>query len=67
MSFQKSISPTISLSPLLFFKGAIMFRGFAIEEGIQFQEAVQCYEKELSNEYRGTSPRRLIPGTQVIQ
>ena len=44
-----------------------MFRGFAIEEGLQFQEAVQCYEKELSNEYRGTSPRRLIPGTQVIQ
>ena len=43
-----------------------MFRGFAIEEGIQFQEAVQCYEKELSNEYRGTSPRRLIPGTQVV-
>ena len=42
-----------------------MFRGFAVEEGADFEGIVQQYEPELSNEYRGTSPRKLIPGTQV--
>lgn len=46
--------------------GAILFRGFSIEEGIHFQEAVQCIEPELCDEYRGTSPRTLIPGTQFV-
>lgn len=44
--------------------GAILFRGFPIEKGIHFQEVVQSYD-DLSDEYRGTSPRTLIPGTQV--
>ena len=53
---------TIALSP---FVGAILFKGFSVEEAIHFQEVVQSIEKELSNEYRGTSPRQLIPGTHV--
>ena len=53
---------SIALSP---FAGAILFKGFSVEEAIHFQEVVQSIEKELSNEYRGTSPRQLIPGTQV--
>lgn len=45
--------------------GAVLFRGFEVKDGIQFQEAVQQFEPKLSDQYRGTSPRRLIPGTQV--
>ena len=26
---------------------------------------IQQYNPELSDQYRGTSPRRLVPGTQV--
>ena len=46
--------------------GAIMFRGFYITEGIHFEQVVQKFQPELSNEYRGTSPRQTIPGTQVM-
>ena len=42
-----------------------MFRGFTVEEGEDFETVVQQFEPELSNEYRGVSPRKLIPGTQV--
>ena len=55
---------TFTIAPLPFV-GAILFKGFSVEEAIHFQDIVQSIEKELSNEYRGTSPRRLIPGTQV--
>ena len=46
--------------------GAVMISGFDIKEGIDFQEVVQQYEPKLSDAYRGTSPRKLIPGTQVL-
>jgi alpha-ketoglutarate-dependent taurine dioxygenase len=46
--------------------GAVMFRGFAVEEGEDFETVVQQFEPELSNEYRGVSPRKLIPGTQFV-
>ena len=45
--------------------GAILFEGFRVEDGAQFQSVLQQYCPELSSEYRGTSPRRLIPGTEV--
>lgn len=46
--------------------GAILFRGFGIREGTEFQDIVQQYEPDLSDMYRGTSPRKLIPGTQYV-
>ncbi len=45
--------------------GAVLFRGFKVEEGVDFQEVVRKYNPDLSDQYRGTSPRRLVPGTQV--
>ena len=45
--------------------GAILFEGFDVNEGIEFQEIVQSFNPNLSDEYRGTSPRRLIQGTKV--
>ena len=45
--------------------GAILFRGFRITEGTDFEDIVMQYEPELSDEYRGVSPRKLIPGTKV--
>ena len=39
------------------FVGAILFKEFSVEEGIHFQEVVQSFKKELSNKYRGVSPR----------
>ena len=48
-----------------FILGAILFEGFDVKEGIEFQEIVQSFNPDLSDEYRGTSPRKLIPGTKV--
>lgn len=42
-----------------------MFRGFEVENGSEFQDIIQTIEPDLCDEYRGTSPRRLIPGTKV--
>jgi len=42
-----------------------MFRGFKINEGVEFERAVQQFDPELSNAYRGTSPRKQVPGTEV--
>ncbi|KAL5490931.1 hypothetical protein EMCRGX_G016134 [Ephydatia muelleri] len=46
--------------------GAILFRGFHVTSGIEFQEIIQEYEPELSQEYRGTSPRNQLPGTEYV-
>ena len=37
-----------------------------MREAIDFQQTVQKYNPELCDEYRGTSPRKLIPGTQYV-
>ena len=58
-----SVHNSITITPLL---GAVMFRGYEIQKGIEFQDVVQCFEPNLCDEYRGTSPRRLIPGTKVL-
>ncbi len=50
-----------------FFSGALLLKGFSIDSGADFQEVVQQYSPDLSDEYRGTSPRKLIPGTKVSQ
>ena len=49
----------------LMYAGAILFRGFHVNEGVEFQDVVQQYNPELSDQYRGTSPRKLVPGTKV--
>lgn len=45
--------------------GAILFRGFHVTEGAEFENILKQYEPELSDEYRGVSPRKLVPGTKV--
>ena len=42
-----------------------MFRGFKVSKGIEFERAVKQIEPELCKDYRGTSPRKLVPGTEV--
>ena len=42
-----------------------MFRGFRVSEAIEFERAVRQIEPELSREYRGTSPRKQVAGTEV--
>jgi hypothetical protein len=42
-----------------------LFEGFDVNEGAEFQEIVQSFNPNLSDEYRGTSPRKLIKGTKV--
>ena len=42
-----------------------MFRGFKVSEAIEFERAVRQVEPELSKEYRGTSPRKQVAGTEV--
>eukprot|EP00118_Oscarella_pearsei_P000113 m.4243 g.4243 ORF g.4243 m.4243 type:complete len:369 (+) comp10445_c0_seq1:53-1159(+) len=46
--------------------GAVLFRGFGIENAADFEKVVRSYQPELSTEYRGTSPRRLQPGTTAV-
>ena len=42
-----------------------MFRGFKVSKGIEFERAVKQIEPELCKDYRGTSPRKQVPGTEV--
>lgn len=46
--------------------GAILLKGFNIDSGADFQSAIQQYSPELCDEYRGTSPRKLVPGTDYV-
>ncbi|KAL5490930.1 hypothetical protein EMCRGX_G016133 [Ephydatia muelleri] len=46
--------------------GAILFRGFHVTEGAEFEDILKQYEPELSDEYRGVSPRKLVPGTKYV-
>ena len=54
------------MSSCFILAGAIMFRGYEVEKGIDFQDIIQQFNPDLCDEYRGTSPRRLIPGTKVL-
>ena len=42
-----------------------MFRGFKVSKAVEFERAVKQIEPELCKDYRGTSPRRQVPGTEV--
>ena len=49
----------------IFLLGAILLKGFAVDSGTDFQTVIQQFSPELSDEYRGTSPRNQVPGTDV--
>ena len=55
------------LNSIEFHIGAILLKGFQVNSGEEFQSVIQEFCPKLSKEYRGTSPRRLVPGTQVMQ
>ena len=44
-----------------------MFRGFKVSKGIEFERAVRQIEPELCKDYRGTSPRKQVAGTEVCK
>jgi hypothetical protein len=54
------------LDQMLLQYGAILIRGFEVESPKQVEEAIQAYQPCLNNTYRGTSPRRLLPGTEYV-
>lgn len=46
--------------------GAVKLRGFRVDDPKDFEQVVKAYEKKLSNEYLGTSPRTLQAGTESV-
>ena len=42
-----------------------MFRGFKVSKGIEFERAVRQVEPDLCKDYRGASPRKVVPGTEA--
>ncbi len=50
---------------LWLFAGAILLKGFTVDSSIEFQNVIQQFSPELCDEYRGTSPRTQVPGTDV--
>ena len=46
--------------------GAILFRGFKVDSAADMEETVQALEPNLNNQYRGTSPRNAIDGTEFV-
>jgi hypothetical protein len=54
------------LDTMLLTYGAILIRGFSLDTPADMQEAIQAYHNNLNNTYRGTSPRRLMEGTDYV-
>jgi len=54
------------LDEMLLRYGAILIRGFEIDTAAELEQAIQAYQPTLSNTYRGTSPRRLMSGTEYV-
>jgi alpha-ketoglutarate-dependent taurine dioxygenase len=48
------------ISQRLAIHGAILLRGFDIDNAVDLQTAIQSYNPQLSNTYRGTSPRNVL-------
>ena len=42
-----------------------MFRGFKVRKAVEFERLVRQIDPELCKNYRGISPRKLVPGTEV--
>jgi alpha-ketoglutarate-dependent taurine dioxygenase len=54
------------LDTMLLQYGAVLIRGFTLDTPADMQEAIQAYHHDLNNTYRGTSPRRLMEGTDYV-
>lgn len=46
--------------------GAVLFRGFDVETCADVETAVMSYQPNLSDKYRGTSPRKVMEGTEYV-
>jgi alpha-ketoglutarate-dependent taurine dioxygenase len=46
--------------------GAILFRGFDIQTASHVETAIRSFEPNLNNQYRGTSPRNALDGSDYI-
>jgi len=44
--------------------GAVLIRGFQLNDAPEFERAIKSLQPNLSDSYRGTSPRSVFPGTQ---
>ena len=44
--------------------GAVLLRGFRLENPADFERAISAVQPNLSDSYRGTSPRSVFEGTQ---
>ena len=44
--------------------GAVLIRGFQVNDAPEFERAIQALQPNLSDSYRGTSPRSVFSGTQ---
>jgi hypothetical protein len=54
------------LDSMLLSYGAILIRGFMLDTPADMQETIQAFHNNLNNTYRGTSPRRLMEGTDYV-
>jgi hypothetical protein len=46
--------------------GAVLFRGFNIDSAKEVEADIRAFEPNLSNEYRGTSPRTAQKGSEYV-
>jgi alpha-ketoglutarate-dependent taurine dioxygenase len=46
--------------------GAILFRGFEVVRPVDFEAIAKMLDSDLKNDYLGTSPRNIIPGTEYV-
>jgi alpha-ketoglutarate-dependent taurine dioxygenase len=46
--------------------GAILLRGFCLDTPADMEETIRSYHHDLSNTYRGTSPRHVMEGTDYV-
>ena len=44
--------------------GAVLIRGFQVKDAPEFERAIQSLQPNLSDSYRGTSPRSVFAGTK---
>lgn len=44
--------------------GAVLIRDFRIDNAVEFEKAISALQPNLSDSYRGTSPRSVFEGTK---
>ena len=44
--------------------GAVLIRDFRIDNAVEFEKAISALQPNLSDSYRGTSPRHVFEGTR---